>query len=746
MANPFLALAEEEQDQFVDLVYDRFAGRLDTYAIRVEFPDKAVYFPSTYDGESEAAERAVRKIVKQIGTPEFTPEVVRQHLAGKHLIGLYPIQPDSTVRWFALDFDKKKDTDPDPFAAALKQAKVFWEEAGLPVYIERSQGGKGFHVWGFLDGSVNAGKLRHALAPYIENADTYDRMFPNQNGVSETRPLGNLIAMPFHGARMEHGNSAFVTRNGKGEPVAVEDQFAFLREVELIPVARIDELFDEAGEYQPEREHTIYEGEAEGLKKSWKMTHPVFGCEFVRWCWENPAEVNEPLWYALACNFAQLEDGRKLFHEWSKRDADRYNAHHTDKKYDQAVRANKPHSCEVIRGLGGNCECDHRFPGKVYHPFDMVKLSFKAIVESIGVEDGDDIIWTAAEGFDAAIEWAEQVEKDPSMGQGNRYGIKSLDAATGLRPSDLVIAAARPGMGKTAFAGTVMNNLALAGVPTAIFSMEMSKLQFFKRGISTIAGVSQTRITTGQLTGEDWKKIRAAQKLVSDPTKYPLYVDDLSRSTDRIFEIAADLVYNKGVQVIFIDYLQLAQRLPRESIFDAVTRFTHDFKLMAKALNVCVVCLTQLNRTADDATSDSQTYDSWLRGSGDIEQAADVIIFLLGEKGPGVKERIAALHKERHREGGLRIDLEFNQPLMQFGEQGTWQITQPGPDIKRREDAPTVEGKKGKRRIAEEDRLPFDPDDEDGPADVPAPGLVASLLASEDERQGTDRRKVLEGL
>jgi hypothetical protein len=138
-------------------------------------------------------------------------------------------------------------------------------------------------------------------------------------------------------------------------------------------------------------------------------------------------------------------------------------------------------------------------------------------------------------------------------------------------------------------------------------------------------------------------------------------------------------------------------------MFDAVTRITHDLKLLAKALQCPVVALTQLNRTADDATSDSQTYDSWLRGSGDIEQAADVIMFLLGEKGPGIKERIAAIHKERHRESGLRIMLEFNQPIMRFAAAGTYGLT-PGTIERKQRDAPPVAGKKGKkRRPAEQD-------------------------------------------
>lgn len=682
MTSNFSALNKEEQQSVIDDFYNLFAGRLDTYAIRFEWTDGAAYFPSTYNGDSEYALDQVTKVVRKIGTPEFGPEAIRAHLNGQQLLGAYPITPDSNVRWFALDFDGKTG---DPWQEAVKQATVLVTEGGLNVYIERSQSGNGYHVWGFLDAAINAGVLRHALSPLIEDVETYDRMFPNQNGVSETRPLGNLIALPLAGSRLTKGNSAFVRRGANGLPEVIEDQFGFLTQIELNSVERIQELFVEAGQYVAEREHTKYEGEAEGLGDSFKLTHPRFGCEFVRWCYENPEQVTEPLWYALACNFSQLEDGRDLFHEWSKQDTLRYSAKHTDKKYDQALRANKPHTAEAIRGLGGNCTCDSRFPGKTYHPFDLVKIPFKALVESVGVDDDmSQTIMEAGEGFDLAIERLHQIQKDPEAGQGRRYGIKSIDAATRLRDSDLIIAAARPGMGKTAFAGTVVDNTAMEGVPNYFFSAEMANLQLFTRQIAIRSGVSLTRMATGQLTPSDWKKINEARELVRDRSKYPLFVDDMSRSTDRIFEVAARLVHKHGKGIVWVDYLQLLQRMPRESMFDAVTRIVHDLKLLAKALGVPVVALTQLNRTADDATGESQTYDSWLRGSGDIEQAADVIIFILGEKGPGIRARIFALHKERHREGGIRLDLEFNQPIMRFAEVGTWLENDRTPEVRRR--------------------------------------------------------------
>lgn len=679
----------DEQTEFLRLFFDRFAGRLDTYAIRVEGKDRPMYLPSRYEGDSEWSDAKVKEIVGDIGTDEYTEEVIRAHLEGRYLIGVYPINSEGKCHFFALDFDGKNG---DPYKEARAQASILLVEAGLPVRVERSQSGNGYHVWGFLDQPVEAFKIRHALKPFIEDTATFDRMFPNQDGISETRPLGNLIALPFAGSRVEKGNSTFVRKNEKGEVVPIDDPMQFLKEVPLVKADRIEELFKEAGDFKKEREVSKYEGTAEGLPEGWKVTHEKFGCDFMRWAVENPEQVNEPLWHAIACNLAQLADGRELFHQISSADIRRYDERATNKKYDQAVKQNKPHTCETIRSLGGPCDCDTRFPGKVTHPFDLAKLSFKVLVESVTSEEGDEgSVIGAAEGFAEAIAWMEAVERDPSMGSGYRYGIKGLDDATGLRNSDLVILGARPAMGKTAFMNTIADNTCMAGVPNYVFSAEMSRLQLFKRQMATRAGVSATRMTIGKLSKQDWQKIREAQKLVQNIENYPLYVDDMSRSVERIFEVAARLVHEHGKGIIWIDYLQLLQRQPKESMFDQVTRIVHALKLLAKALDCPVVALTQLNRTADDTTAESQTMDSHLRGSGDIEQAADVIIFLLGDKGPNIQARLAAIHKERHREGGIRVDMEFNQPLMRFADKGTWGTETPKPQIKKREDAPTVE-------------------------------------------------------
>ena len=242
---------------FTDLYLELFAGRPDTYAIRWEWEKdgtkRAIYIPSNYDGDSEYAKDHAEKICEDVGTDKYGKEAALAHMRGSHFLGVYPIHADSTTKFFALDFDKEPE---EAWKAAKRQQKIFHDEAGIPLYIERSRSGNGYHLWAFLAEAVNAGLVRHAIAQFIEEQDTYDRMFPNQNGVTEARPLGNLIALPLFGSTVKDGKGVFVVEGADGTPQVVEDQKDYLRRVERIPTSKLEELFDDAPEvYQPERDH-----------------------------------------------------------------------------------------------------------------------------------------------------------------------------------------------------------------------------------------------------------------------------------------------------------------------------------------------------------------------------------------------------------------------------------------------------------------------------------------------------------
>lgn len=660
-------------EQFLDVYEDLFVGRPDVYAVLRQRTEKngegkhvvkKSYAPSTHE--------SVQHIVKHIGTEQYTRDAMRMHCEGYHSLGVYPIHEDSNVKFFALDFDGKNG---DPWVAVKRQQKIFREEAGIETYIERSRGGAGYHLWGFVDEMVPANKLVRGLKPFIEESEVFDRMVPMQSGVTETRPLGNLIALPFDGTVKNHGNSLFVDIDENGDPKPIKNQFAYLKNIRKISVDKVYELFANAPDPATDPTSGKRKDGLEGLSGSYKLTHPVFGCEWIRWAYEQPEYVSEPEWYALACQFAQLKDGRQLFHEWSKRDKKRYTYAETEKYFNRALEENKPHRCATMRETlrGPECTCDKRYPDIVSHPYDLVKVPLQRLIEEMESAKPDVILVNATDGINDAIEWAERVHKDPEEGAGIKYGIDELDKHTRLRDTDLVVLAARPGIGKTAFALDVCYRIAKSGTPCYFFSLEMSRGQLWKRVLSRGAQVNNGLMSTGQLKYKDWRKVKKFQKeLINNPL--PFYVDDVSRSTLSITEMAGEYISLYGKGVIVFDYLQLAQGLRNEGTYEKVSRVVNDLKVMGKVLQVPVLSLAQLNRTAeqDAGSTDAEPQDSWIRGSGEIEQTADVIMFLLGKKGPGIKERQLVIHKERHRESGIHLPFEFNQPFMTFGSAGTF--------------------------------------------------------------------------
>lgn len=667
--------------EFIKRYHQLFAGNPNVYAIRTEWESvntetgvvtaHSAYIPSKYNGNKETTKRRVQEVADQIGTAEYDEKAVEAHVRGKQFLGIYPLHPDSTVRLFALDFDGKNG---DPLVEAAEQMKVLVQEAELPIYLERSQSGNGFHLWGFIDGPVHAKTVRRAIKQFIEKTATFDRMFPNQNGVTELRPLGNLIALPLFAPRVRDGNSVFghVIESAEGlEFSPFDDQRAFLGRLRTIPASRIEELAAAAPEIADEKPVKAREGAADGaLPGVKKVVDPRFGCEWVRWHIEYPEEVTEPEWYALACNLAQLRGGREMFHEISAL-SKRYDPASCDMKFDQAIEVNAPHTCDYIRSnlKGPQCLCDQRYPGKVFHPYGLGKITLYDLMKGVA---GEDSTQDAVDGFDETIGWLEEVEKNPVLGWGITTGITSVDEHVGFRDATLNILAARPSIGKTALALDFAYRMASAGIPVYFFSLEMSRKQLWLRLLARVAGVSGDRMRKGALTREDWQKIREAREYVASLAHFPLFVDDTTRDIRWIMENAWNLQEEHGKGIVMIDYLGLLEWRDGENEYAATTRNSKECKLMAKALDCPNLVLHQFNRTGDDMGVDAATFDSWLRSSGQIEQDADVILYLLGNRGPGIVERCLVKQKDRDGTAGIRIPLEFNQAIMQFGGMGSF--------------------------------------------------------------------------
>lgn len=210
-------------------------------------------------------------------------------------------------------------------------------------------------------------------------------------------------------------------------------------------------------------------------------------------------------------------------------------------------------------------------------------------------------------------------------------GFKDLDyKTTGFNPSELIIIAARPAMGKTAFALNIAQHAAISTkTPIAIFNLEMSKEQLVNRMLCSEACVDSQRVRTGELDDEDWTKIARA---IGPLSEAPIYIDDTPGIS--VMEIRAKcrrLKLKKGLGLVVIDYLQLMEgKSKSENRQQEISDISRSLKIMAKELNVPVIALSQLSRSVE-TRSDHKPMLSDLRESGAIEQDADVVMFLYRE-------------------------------------------------------------------------------------------------------------------
>ena len=211
---------------------------------------------------------------------------------------------------------------------------------------------------------------------------------------------------------------------------------------------------------------------------------------------------------------------------------------------------------------------------------------------------------------------------------GIKTGFTGLDAATaGLQNSNLIILAARPGVGKTSFALNIAQNAAIREkVPVAIFSLEMSKDELVNRVLSSESLVESSKLRVGDIDAADMTKIAHSLK---DIITAPVYIDDTPGIT--VAEIRAKcrrLKMEKGLGLVVIDYLQLMQssKSRGESRAQEVSEMSRSLKIMAKELNVPVITLSQLNRSSEKLSRRPMLSD--LRESGSIEQDADIVIML----------------------------------------------------------------------------------------------------------------------
>ena len=251
-------------------------------------------------------------------------------------------------------------------------------------------------------------------------------------------------------------------------------------------------------------------------------------------------------------------------------------------------------------------------------------------------------------------------------------GLRDLDRAiSGLNNSDLTLLAARPGMGKTSMALNILLDAGKkSGKKVAFFSLEMSREQLALRLISSECFVDNKKLVTGKLSDEDWESVAAAADSLN---RSAILIDDDSNIT--VADILAKCRRVEDLGLIVIDYLQLMQsaggksNTRGENRQQIVSDISRSLKIMAKDLNVPVLCLSQLSR-ANESRQDKRPMLSDLRESGAIEQDADIVLFLYREgyynadaENPNLAECIIA--KNRHGETG-KVELQWTPEFTTF--------------------------------------------------------------------------------
>ncbi len=266
-------------------------------------------------------------------------------------------------------------------------------------------------------------------------------------------------------------------------------------------------------------------------------------------------------------------------------------------------------------------------------------------------------------------------QKDDDL-TGVTTGFKELDKMTGgWQNSDMIIIAARPGMGKTAFTLSLAKNAAEFGKGVAIFSLEMANKQLVQRLISMEAHINGKALRNGKMSDDEWKRLHDAVNTLSD---MPIYIDDTPGIN--IFELRAKcrrLKKNHDISMIVIDYLQLMSAGVksggnREQEISSISRA---LKGLAKELDVPVIALSQLSRAVETRGGDKKPVLSDLRESGAIEQDADIVTFIYR---PGYYEMendfetpkdLAEIILAKHRNGALgTVELKFVNNYVKFTE------------------------------------------------------------------------------
>lgn len=316
---------------------------------------------------------------------------------------------------------------------------------------------------------------------------------------------------------------------------------------------------------------------------------------------------------------------------------------------------------------------------------DLIFTSLANADKLAHLGDTGNTILTNAENLNDAIERAK--DRNEKFKNGELIGLPpktrtEREFITSYKPGDVIVIAARPGMGKTAFVLSLSRYFASLGLPGVIFSLEMTKKQLTDRNICAVSGINNYRYKTGNIYENEWEKLDSAVSMLWD---YPIYIDDTSNASLAHIRKVAKIYKMKGqLQWLMIDYLQLMNTRSDNRNYsreNEVAEVSKQLKALAKDLEVPIFELSQLNR-ASQSRGGRRPELSDLRESGAIEQDADVVILLhrpeyYDKTDPEVKNVIEVIFaKNRDGKTGT-ADLKTTDTVSEF-----YDLDEPAEDYK----------------------------------------------------------------
>jgi len=310
---------------------------------------------------------------------------------------------------------------------------------------------------------------------------------------------------------------------------------------------------------------------------------------------------------------------------------------------------------------------------------EIARLALTREEAAAAVSDAQELLFAVSEStlhrdivpLETALRrYAEQIDERGDLRVGIKSGLDSLDAKTGgLQPSDLILIAGRPGLGKTSLALNIVEHAAIVERKTcALFSMEMSEMQVVQRLVSMLAEIDGNRMRRGRLSTQEFVAISAAS---SQLQQAPIFVEESSRLTvTDILAKSRRLQAERGLDLVVIDYLQLIEGAEdEESRVLEVARISRALKAIARELEVPVIAISQLSRQIEQRGTEPMLSD--LRESGALEADADLVMFLWQKDRKDREESVVRLKLAKHRNGPTGdFDLHFQSDLTRFRDLG----------------------------------------------------------------------------